>query len=115
MKILAVILAFFILLMAFMGTMELFNDLANLRARRFIPSYNNPKYAAEHSNSPRYCGKSVKEALAKGCIFDELSTAWLPERCRDEELLAELTTKGDGPNGTWLYWADKEHTQPLSV
>lgn len=114
-KLLIAALVSFILLMAFIGIMELLNDLANLRARRFVPSYDNPKHAAEYSNSPCYCGKSVKEALSKRCVFDELSTAWLPERCRDEELAAEFASKGDGPNGTWLYWADKEHTQPLSV
>lgn len=108
-------LQFFILLMAFVGTMEMVNSLAKLRAQRFIPSYDNPKHAAEYSDHPCYCGETVKEALSKGCVFDELSTAWLPERCRDEEIVAEFATKGDGPNGTWSYWADKEHTKPLSV
>ncbi|KIW34991.1 uncharacterized protein PV07_01718 [Cladophialophora immunda] len=108
-------LRFFVGLMAFIGIMNTVNSLVNMRVERFVPSYDNPKHAAEYSNHPCYCGESVAEALSKGCVFDELSTAWLPERCRDEELAAEFASKGDGPNGTWLYWADKEHTQPLSV
>jgi hypothetical protein len=61
------------------------------------------------------CGNSISEAISLGCKFDSLSMAWLPEHCRDEELTAEFETAGDGPNGTWLYYADTEHTRLLDA
>ena len=36
--------------------------------------------------------------------------AWLPEHCRDDELAEEFNTMGDGSNGTWIYYADRERT-----
>lgn len=56
------------------------------------------------------CGSSVAEAISLGCKFDGLAMAWLPEHCRDDELTAEFETQGDGPNGTWVYYADTKHT-----
>ncbi|KAJ5805387.1 uncharacterized protein N7503_002989 [Penicillium pulvis] len=64
---------------------------------------------------PCDCGNSVAEALSNGCIYDELSAAWLPERCRDDELTAEFARLGDGPDGRWMYWADKSRTVNLTV
>lgn len=39
--------------------------------------------------------------------------AWLPEHCRDDELTAEFNTKGNGPNGTWIYYSDTRHTKEV--
>jgi hypothetical protein len=61
------------------------------------------------------CGANTTEALALGCKYDSLAAAWLPEHCRDDELTAEFERSGDGPNGTWQYWADTKHTQPMSL
>ena len=61
------------------------------------------------------CGDSVAEAISLGCKFDALSMAWLPEHCRDDELTAEFETTGNGPNGTWVYYADTEHTIEVDV
>ena len=61
------------------------------------------------------CGNSVAEARAMGCRFDILASAWLPEKCRDEELTAEFEQSGDGPDGAWRYWLDANHTQEISV
>lgn len=61
------------------------------------------------------CGDSTAEAISLGCKFDSLSMAWLPEHCRDDELTAEFNTKGDGPNGNWVYYADKLHTEQVDV
>ena len=55
------------------------------------------------------CGDSVAEAISRGCKFDPIFTSWMPEHCRDEELITEFNKIGDGPNGTWLYFADAEH------
>jgi hypothetical protein len=61
------------------------------------------------------CGNSVAEAISRGCKFDSLATAWLPDHCRDDELTAEFQTAGDGRNGTWPYWADVDHKVELSL
>ncbi|KAJ5993019.1 hypothetical protein N7451_008743 [Penicillium sp. IBT 35674x] len=64
---------------------------------------------------PCDCGDSVAEALSNDCIYDELSAAWLPERCRDDALTAEFATIGDGPDGRWMYWAHKNRTVNLTL
>jgi hypothetical protein len=61
------------------------------------------------------CGHSTAEAISLGCKYDSLAAAWLPEHCRDDELTAEFETKGPGPNGSWIYWADSNHTHELSL
>lgn len=61
------------------------------------------------------CGHSVAEALTLGCKYDSLAAAWLPAHCRDDELTAEFEQAGDGPNGSWTYWADTKHTQVVGL
>lgn len=65
--------------------------------------------------SPCFCGYSVAEAISMGCKYDSLSAAWLPPHCRDDELTEEFERSGPGPNGSWVYWADKEHMQELTL
>ncbi|TVY17592.1 hypothetical protein LARI1_G005527 [Lachnellula arida] len=70
------------------------------------------------SHSPRRscaCGSSTAEAIALGCVYDSLSPAWMQPYCQDASLTAEFETLGDGPNGTWEYYADRNHTQELSM
>ncbi|KAI1336265.1 hypothetical protein F5Y15DRAFT_209274 [Xylariaceae sp. FL0016] len=62
-----------------------------------------------------YCGETTTEARQRGCKYDSLAAAWLPDHCRDDELTAEFEQSGDGPDGRWLYWADKQHTKPLTL
>ncbi len=61
------------------------------------------------------CGKSVAQALQLNCKYDTLAAAWLPPHCRDEELTAVFDRSGDGPNGTWTYWTDQNHTKEIAV
>jgi hypothetical protein len=61
------------------------------------------------------CGSSVAEAISLGCKYDSLAAAWLPGHCRDDELTAEFETKGPGPNGSWIYWADRDHKIEVSL
>jgi hypothetical protein len=61
------------------------------------------------------CGANVKEALQRNCVYDTLSTSWLPPYCRDAELTAKFDKSGDGPNGEWQYFADQNGTQRISV
>lgn len=56
-----------------------------------------------------------KEALQRNCVYDTLSTSWLPPYCRDAELTAKFDKSGDGPNGEWEYFADQNGTQRISV
>ena len=58
------------------------------------------------------CGTSTVEAKNRGCTWDSLAGAWLPDRCRDEELTAIF--EKTGPNGTWTYYADEKQTMSLS-
>ena len=60
------------------------------------------------------CGQTAEEALTLNCIYDSLSTAWLPPHCRDDELTAEFDRSGPGVDGKWTYFADENGTVPLS-
>ncbi|RDA95408.1 hypothetical protein CP533_3436 [Ophiocordyceps camponoti-saundersi (nom. inval.)] len=62
-----------------------------------------------------HCGNTIKEALARGCVYDTMATAWLPPYCRDEKLTAEFDKSGPGPNGQWSYFADKAGIEPLTT
>lgn len=59
------------------------------------------------------CGATIDEAVAMGCKYDALSVSWLPLRCRDDELTVEFNQAG--PGGEWLYWADRNGTQLLTL
>ncbi|TAQ87795.1 hypothetical protein B7494_g3899 [Chlorociboria aeruginascens] len=61
------------------------------------------------------CGNSTIEAIALGCVYDSLSPAWLQPHCHDHSLVTEFDRLGDGPDGTWTYYADRNHTQELSM
>ncbi|KAK9777260.1 hypothetical protein AB5N19_02294 [Seiridium cardinale] len=61
------------------------------------------------------CGSDTQEALSRSCVYDTLATAWLPPYCRDAELTVQFDQSGDGPDGSWSYFADSEGTQPLAV
>ncbi|KAK2038262.1 hypothetical protein LZ31DRAFT_609184 [Colletotrichum somersetense] len=70
----------------------------------------------EYSKSPLYnydatdyrtkqCGKTAAEARARGCHFDPVSFAWLPERCLDQELADEFRALN------WTLYADVHATR----
>lgn len=71
--------------------------------------------SSHHSRISCNCGSSIAEALTLKCKYDSLAAAWLPPPCRDDELTAEFETLGPGPNGSWIYWADKAHTKEVSL
>lgn len=56
------------------------------------------------------CGTSMAEAMAMDCQYDILSSAWLPPRCRGEEVSAEFDKASPGPDGAWSYFADANGT-----
>lgn len=62
-----------------------------------------------------YCGTTIAEALSLGCLYDPLSSAWLPPYCRDDELTDEFNRAGPGADGAWAYYADEQGTRPLAL
>ncbi|KAE8345160.1 hypothetical protein BDV24DRAFT_171095 [Aspergillus arachidicola] len=61
------------------------------------------------------CGETVEEAIANSCKYDSIAAAWLPPACRNDELLAQFETSGPNPDGSWMYYADKNKTRTLSL
>ncbi|KAK4223650.1 hypothetical protein QBC38DRAFT_516497 [Podospora fimiseda] len=61
------------------------------------------------------CGANPTEAISLNCVYDTLSSAWLPPYCRDAELTAEFERSGPGPNGEWTYYADPDGKHIISV
>lgn len=55
--------------------------------------------------TPLPCGKSPAEAIARGCRFDIIATAWLPPKCIDYELAAEFVD-----SFSWQYFANRNGT-----
>ena len=84
-----------------------------MTAKTWIQAHGSLKVSRDPS--PCFCGYSIVEAKSLGCKYDSLSAAWLPPHCRDDELTADFEVQGPGPNGSWIYWADREHTQELSL
>lgn len=58
--------------------------------------------------TPLPCGKSPDEALARGCHFDMIATAWLPPKCIDQELVVEFMA-----SHPWQYFRNQNGTEPL--
>lgn len=54
------------------------------------------------------CGGTVAEAQERGCKWDLLAAAWLPQACIDEEL-----TNGFRDERPWRYFADRNGTEEL--
>ena len=94
-----------------------FPTVLSLWRTGFISTTDNDRLSSSYESVPRSCdcGANIAEALALGCKYDSLAAAWLPEHCRDDDLTAEFERSGTGPNGTWEYWADTKHTQPMSL
>lgn len=59
----------------------------------------------DHDQRTHECGSSALEARTRGCVWDPVGFAWLPERCSDRELATELLTKTN-----WTLYADPKGT-----
>ncbi|KAF2099746.1 hypothetical protein NA57DRAFT_75251 [Rhizodiscina lignyota] len=59
------------------------------------------------------CGDSTDEAISLGCEYVPLAAAWLPPKCRDEELEAEFNRAG--PDGSWSYYKDRNGTAEYDI
>ncbi|KAF2239437.1 hypothetical protein EV356DRAFT_499560 [Viridothelium virens] len=58
--------------------------------------------------TPLPCGKTPTEALARGCHFDIIATAWLPPKCIDYELAAEFEALHP-----WQYFPNANGSDPF--
>lgn len=54
---------------------------------------------------------TAADALARGCVYDIISGAWVPPACHDPAL--ELDFLAHQP--PWQWWADAERTRELSL
>ncbi|KAK4626585.1 hypothetical protein CLAFUW4_05191 [Fulvia fulva] len=61
----------------------------------------------DFDNRSYECGHTPEEAISKGCHWDPVSFAWLPERCLDRELADELVN-----HTHWTIHADENGTIP---
>lgn len=58
--------------------------------------------------TPLPCGKSPAEARDRGCHFDIIATAWLPQKCIDYELISEFEALYP-----WQYFSNSNGTDPF--
>lgn len=91
--------------------------------RTFVPSPTNLHYQMLTADNKTYpsgplswsqhfealpCGKTPEEARARGCEFDMLVTAWLPQRCIDRELVDEFMAMGNWQFYTRLHGTEED-------
>ncbi|TLS26758.1 hypothetical protein PpBr36_04829 [Pyricularia pennisetigena] len=56
------------------------------------------------------CGNTPAEALARGCVYDEVLLHWIPRECSSPELIDEFVHVWP-----WRFWTSKAATQELSL
>ena len=56
------------------------------------------------------CGTTTEEEISRGCIFDELSMVWMPQKCSQRYNDEYMTANGGGP---FPYWVDREASERL--
>lgn len=54
------------------------------------------------------CGLSASDAVSRGCSFDPVSFAWLPQRCFDRELAEQFLAQRN-----WRWYQDSNGTIPV--
>ncbi|KAK4960620.1 hypothetical protein LTR10_003516 [Elasticomyces elasticus] len=64
-------------------------------------SYRHAKSSKSWKDISCACGTSATEAIANGCVFDFYSMTWLPDNCRDDDLIALFTKLGQEQHHNW--------------
>ncbi|KAG8166679.1 hypothetical protein KVR01_002368 [Diaporthe batatas] len=103
--------------LAFLGVLSMAYNITFYRGRQQHDSVMFDPFAEGYA-VPRqscHCGSTTAEARVLGCKYSPLASAWLPEHCRDDELELEFELLGDGPDGHWMYFADKARQVRLSL
>lgn len=64
-----------------------------------------------------YCGTSTAQAKELGCKFDPMAPAWLPAKCRHQELTDAFERAGSlhELEGRWRNFADQNMTREVSM
>ena len=61
------------------------------------------------------CGSSAAEAIANSCKFDPFGMVWLPDRCRDDQLIEVFTDYGEKQNHNWTFFSYPDATRELTI
>lgn len=61
------------------------------------------------------CGTSPDDAISRGCKFDPFALSWLPNHCRDDELIDRFSAVGKEQNHTWDFFTFPNATEALDV
>ncbi|KAK4952560.1 hypothetical protein LTR10_009366 [Elasticomyces elasticus] len=61
------------------------------------------------------CGSSAAEAIVNGCKFDPFGMVWLPDRCRDDELIGIFTDYGEKQHHNWTFFTYPHITSELTI
>ncbi|RDA86742.1 hypothetical protein CP532_4164 [Ophiocordyceps camponoti-leonardi (nom. inval.)] len=56
------------------------------------------------------CGSDPLTARSRGCLFDPIATAWLPNQCHDFQLTKEFLEAEH-----WQYWTDSSGERAISL
>lgn len=77
--------------------------------------HESPHAAKQHTD----CGASVADAKAKGCVWDELTKAWIPSQCPqfglDEYKLEGMLANPHDNATSWPYYADQNGEVEVSL
>jgi len=111
----------FVIALAVWGAISIWSPqrLPSAAPRPFVAAANHTITDPQPSLATKYesdcnCGTSTTEAKALGCHFVQLSAAWLPPECIDEELSDEFDQAGPGLGGSWTYWSDAERQHEVN-
>ncbi|PYI11438.1 hypothetical protein BO78DRAFT_425919 [Aspergillus sclerotiicarbonarius CBS 121057] len=66
-------------------------------------------------HNPCACGQTPTEALSRGCQFDPFALAWLPDNCRDDELISDFHALGQKDNHSWSFYLFPTTEKQLSL
>lgn len=61
------------------------------------------------------CGSSAVEAIANGCKFDFFGMVWLPDHCRDDDLIEIFEDFGKKQHHNWTLFNHPNATHQLGV
>ena len=65
---------------------------------------------SDHIKDRESCGNSAAEAKSLGCVFDLTLLGWVPWRCYNAALAAELLHHAE-----WQFYLRQDSTQPISA
>ncbi|KAH8700085.1 hypothetical protein BGW36DRAFT_256512, partial [Talaromyces proteolyticus] len=67
------------------------------------------------SPDPCFCGKTPADALQNGCKFDPFTLTWVPDACRDDDLIDEFNALGALYNHSWQFYTWPTHDRLVTL